>query len=161
MELVAVRNLRLCTKDCLCLFVCPVGATDTENSIIDTTRCIGCEACAKACPSQAIHMVPRVYPERPPKDDEIAGMMKALAQKKVDEEMMMRSIAKNTESDGLYRLMTAMQVSAQLLGADAMREADYMLPQSDNIKAFLQALYDEADDNFPVNLPYGLLTKLF
>ena len=30
----AVRNLRLCTKDCLCLYVCPTGATDTENSII-------------------------------------------------------------------------------------------------------------------------------
>ena len=38
---VAVRNLRLCTKDCLCLYVCPVGATDTENSIIDTEKCIG------------------------------------------------------------------------------------------------------------------------
>ncbi|MGN0415634.1 MAG: ATP/GTP-binding protein [Agathobacter sp.] len=33
-EKVAVRNLRLCTKDCLCLYVCPVGATDTENSVI-------------------------------------------------------------------------------------------------------------------------------
>ena len=31
----AVRNIRLCTKDCLCLYVCPTGATDTENSIID------------------------------------------------------------------------------------------------------------------------------
>lgn len=28
----AVRNIRLCTKDCLCLYVCPTGATDTENS---------------------------------------------------------------------------------------------------------------------------------
>ena len=27
----AVRNLRLCTKDCLCLYVCPTGATDTED----------------------------------------------------------------------------------------------------------------------------------
>ena len=43
---VAVRNLRLCTKDCLCLYVCPVGATDTENSIIDTEKCIGCGVCA-------------------------------------------------------------------------------------------------------------------
>ena len=35
MKYVAVRNIRLCTKDCLCLYVCPVGATDTEDSIID------------------------------------------------------------------------------------------------------------------------------
>ena len=35
MKRFAVRTLRLCTKDCLCLYVCPTGATDTENSIID------------------------------------------------------------------------------------------------------------------------------
>ena len=34
-ERYAVRNIRLCTKDCLCLYVCPTGATDTENSVID------------------------------------------------------------------------------------------------------------------------------
>ena len=37
----AVRNLRLCTKDCLCLFICPTGATDTENSVIDPEKCVG------------------------------------------------------------------------------------------------------------------------
>lgn len=26
MKEIAVRNLRLCTKDCLCLYVCPVGS---------------------------------------------------------------------------------------------------------------------------------------
>ncbi len=31
----AYRNIKLCTKDCLCLFVCPVGAIDTENGQID------------------------------------------------------------------------------------------------------------------------------
>ena len=31
----AVRNIRLCTKDCLCLYVCPTGATDTETGQID------------------------------------------------------------------------------------------------------------------------------
>ena len=54
----AVRNLRLCTKDCLCLYVCPVGATDTENSVIDVEKCIGCGVCAAACPSGAISMIP-------------------------------------------------------------------------------------------------------
>ena len=40
----AVRNLALCTKDCLCLYVCPTGASDTEDSIIDVCKCIGCGA---------------------------------------------------------------------------------------------------------------------
>ena len=39
----AVRNIRLCTKDCLCLYVCPTGASDTENSIIDVDKCIDAE----------------------------------------------------------------------------------------------------------------------
>ena len=51
MKKVAVRNLRLCTKDCLCLYVCPTGATDTENSIIDTDKCLGCGTCTFVCPT--------------------------------------------------------------------------------------------------------------
>ena len=65
----AVRNLRLCTKDCLCLYVCPVGATDTENSIIDVEKCTGCGVCARACPSGAITMMPVELPPQQKKDD--------------------------------------------------------------------------------------------
>ena len=62
MDKVAVRNLRLCTKDCLCLYVCPVGATDTENSIIDVNKCIGCGICTTKCKFDAITLH-RDYPE--------------------------------------------------------------------------------------------------
>ena len=58
----ASRNLRLCTKDCMCLFVCPTGATDTETGQIDFTKCIACGECVKSCPSGAISMVPDKYP---------------------------------------------------------------------------------------------------
>ena len=68
-EKYAVRNLRLCTKDCLCLYVCPSGATDTENSVIDPEKCIGCGACAEACPSSAISMVPKELPPQQPKEE--------------------------------------------------------------------------------------------
>ena len=83
----AVRNLRLCTKDCLCLYVCPTGATDTENSIIDTEKCIGCGACAQACPSAAISMVPRKYPPQQPKKEVVTEALRALIQSKARAEM--------------------------------------------------------------------------
>ena len=86
MKKIAVRNLRLCTKDCLCLYVCPVGATDTENSIIDTDKCTGCGVCAEACPSKAISMVPVDYPPQQKKAQEVVAAANALAQAKAQEE---------------------------------------------------------------------------
>ena len=59
----AARNIALCTKDCLCLFVCPTGATDTENGQIDFNRCLdGCRLCVDACPSHALYLVFDSYP---------------------------------------------------------------------------------------------------
>ena len=56
----AVRNVRLCEKDCLCLYVCPTGASDTENSVIDVDKCIGCGACQYACPAKEKAMGPQI-----------------------------------------------------------------------------------------------------
>ena len=78
MKRIAVRNIRLCTKDCLCLYVCPTGATDTENSIIDVNKCTGCGVCADACPSGAISMVPTEYPPQQKKTEEVTALANAL-----------------------------------------------------------------------------------
>ena len=82
MKQFAVRNLRLCTKDCLCLYVCPVGATDTENSVIDRQKCTGCGLCAQACPSGAISMVPVAYPPQQPKKNSVLSAPHVLARSK-------------------------------------------------------------------------------
>ena len=87
-ELFAVRNLRLCTKDCLCLYVCPTGATDTENSIIDREKCIGCGRCAAACPSGAISMVPKEMPPQQPKSDQVIDALRVLIQSKNQAELV-------------------------------------------------------------------------
>ena len=52
-RMIASRNLRICTKDCMCLYVCPTGATDTETGQIDFSRCVGCGDCARSCPNSA------------------------------------------------------------------------------------------------------------
>ena len=160
MDKVAVRNLRLCTKDCLCLYVCPVGATDTENSIIDVEKCIGCGVCAGACPSGAISMVPKEYPAQQPKTDSVKAVLNSVAQRKADEEKAALQIAEATEKDGLYRLMKAVAKSERLVAEDIMREAGYMLPQSNNAHELLEELIAKSPDGFPVETAKKLLNMI-
>ncbi len=136
----AVRNVRLCTKDCLCLYVCPTGASDTENSIIDVSRCIGCGDCADACPSGAISMVPFVYPKQQEKTDEVISVMNALMKSKSKQENI---------SAGLPgKLAKALEKSNRIMAEDIIREAGYMLPQSENTVEFLKSLLlkDQPED---------------
>ena len=149
-EKFAVRNIRLCTKDCLCLYVCPTGATDTENSIIDVTKCIGCGACADSCPSGAISMVPFEHPPQQLKSQEVAAALGALMKSKTEAENIAAALP--------GALAAAAEKSCRLMAEDLAREAGYMLPQSGNTKAFLQSVSDYPD--IPVGLVEGLIDEI-
>ena len=138
----AVRNLRLCTKDCLCLYVCPTGATDTEDSIIDVSKCIGCGECAMACPSGAITMAPFEYPPQQKKTDRVVSALNSLAASKCRQERIAAGIAGKTNDPFLAQLMEAAEMSNRLMAEDILREAGYMLPQSRNAHEMLRALVD-------------------
>jgi Fe-S-cluster-containing hydrogenase component 2 len=137
----AVRNIRLCTKDCLCLYVCPTGATDTENSIIDVSKCIGCGDCADACPSGAISMVPFEYPEQQPKTESVVNTMNVLLRSKSEQENIAAGLP--------GKLAKAIEKSNRIMAEDIIREAGYMLPQSQNTINYLQSLLDKNLEGLP------------
>ena len=156
----AVRNLRLCTKDCLCLYVCPVGATDTENSVIDVEKCIGCGVCAAACPSGAISMIPEELPAQQPKETPVLAVLREMAESKATGEKSALWIAEETEKDGLFRLMTAVAKSERLIAEDLMREAGYMLPQSANTQELLEELISDPPSGFPTKTAKKILEAI-
>ncbi|MEG1840853.1 MAG: 4Fe-4S binding protein [Raoultibacter sp.] len=157
----AVRNIRLCTKDCLCLYVCPTGAADTENSIIDRDKCSGCGSCAAACPSGAISMVPETYPPQQPKDDAVVSAQRALARSKTIQENKAATIAATAENDTSYRLAKAVEMSNRIMAEDILREAGYMLPQCGNTHTFLRLLQESSfADDFPKEAVAELLSLI-
>ena len=142
-EKVAVRNVRMCEKDCLCLYVCPTGASDTENSVIDAEKCIGCGACAEACPAGAISLVPKEYPPQQVKKEEVIAVLRQLVSSKAEQERMAAVLP--------GPLAKALEKSNRIMAEDLLRESGFMLPQSGEV---FQVLVDMADrvqePGFPV-----------
>lgn len=158
----AVRNIRLCTKDCLCLYVCPTGATDTETGQVDASKCIGCGICANACPSGAISMVPENYPPQQRKEANITAQLKNLAAGKVEQEAAAAEIGRGTADPAVRQFAAALERSNRLMAEDLYRESGYMLPQSRNTHELLSAMvsFDRASEDFPRAEAERLLTLL-
>ena len=149
----AVRTLRLCTKDCLCLYVCPTGATDTENSIIDVSKCIGCGECASACPSHAISMVTEEMPRQQDHTVSVVAALNDLTMSKAKQEQLAGAAPSP--------LAAAIEKSDRIMAEDLIRESGYMLPQSRNARLFLEKLQKEPHGaDFPADAVDELLKSI-
>ncbi len=162
----AARNLRLCTKDCVCLFVCPTKATDTENGQIDFAKCLdGCRLCVDACPSHALYLVPRNYSEPAAKDERVAKALFALLEQKALEERAIhrtRTETSNSESGGATHelVLKALEKSLRIVAEDAAREAAYMLPQSAAVLHLIDEILSGGHAGFAGEFPEKELREL-
>lgn len=137
----AVRNGKRCTKDCLCLFVCPTGATDTETGQIDAEKCLdGCRICVDACPSHAISLIPDFFPPQQEKADDVKRALLSLAKSKTKQENIAADIAISATSPTEKRLAKALSISNRIIAEDKIREAGFLLPQSKNAQNLLKSL---------------------
>lgn len=135
----AYRNIKLCTKDCLCLFVCPTGATNTETGQIDFEKCIGCGACANACPSRAITMIPNILPKIQPKNNAMVNALFTIADNKIKENQILNDMLNKVPNDE-QKLIKALIHSNTVIIEDLMRETGYMIPQSPKSQELLTKL---------------------
>lgn len=133
----AYRNTNICSKDCLCLFVCPTGAANNETGQIDFETCIGCGACAKACPAKAITMIPNKIPPQQKKEKEVIKALMKAADNKIEENKILKYLLKQNSDN---KLVKALLHSNKVILEDIMREAGYMLPQSKNTHELLEKL---------------------
>jgi len=158
----AVRNISLCTKDCLCLYVCPTGATDTETGQIDAETCIsGCRLCVDACPSHAISLVPEEFPKQQSKSDDVKQALKILSESKTKQETLAFALEQFSKDPMVKQISKAIGMSNRIIAEDLLREAGFMLPQSDDIKEFLVKLSTESKENdFPKETVKKLLQLL-
>ena len=158
----AVRNIKLCTKDCLCLYVCPTGATDTENGQIDAEKCLdGCRVCVDACASNAISLVPETYPAQQEKTDKVKQALLELASSKVQQEKIALDIERSSDDPELMRLAKALRISNRIMAEDILRESGYMLPQSQHVQDLLESiLKSNESEGLPVECIEKLISEL-
>jgi rubrerythrin len=87
-------------------------------------------------------MVPEVYPPQQPKTEAVINALKVLMHSKSKQEMIATGLP--------GKLAAAIAKSNHIMAEDIIREAGYMLPQSDNTLDFLKSLIDHQQlEGFP------------
>ncbi len=134
----AVRNPELCTKDCICLYVCPTGATATEDGSIDKNKCIdGCRLCVDSCPSNAIYLLPESYPESKKLNDEFTDVFFKLSKDYAELYVTFLDLIEHHSDPNYKRIYKALLHSVKILSQDGMRACGYLKPEKKIIDTIL------------------------
>jgi ferredoxin len=138
----ASRNITLCNKDCICLYVCPTGATDTETGQIDASKCLdGCRLCADACPSKAIFLVYENYPEQKKPNEAVAATLASLISSKCLTSLLAESLSTAEPGNLQTKLLKALAHSNRLIAEDCFREAGFMIPDNSDLETSMGTDY--------------------
>jgi rubrerythrin len=98
-------------------------------------------------------MVPEVYPPQQPKTEEVIKVLRTLLRSKTEQECIASALP--------GKLAVAIEKSNQIMAEDIIREAGFMLPQSDNSIDFLKTLIDQQQpEGFPKAAAEELLESL-
>ena len=86
-------------------------------------------------------MVPFEYPEQQPKTESVVNTMNVLLRSKSEQENIAAGLP--------GKLAKAIEKSNRIMAEDIIREAGYMLPQSQNTINYLQSLLDKNLEGLP------------
>jgi rubrerythrin len=114
-----------------------------------------------ACPSHAISLIPDEFPPQQNKTAAVQSSLRSLSASKAQQEKIAATIAETSDNPIARQLAKAITISNRLMTEDLIREAGYMLPQSQNAVDFLKSLLEELQpDDFPKEIVEKLLVIL-
>ena len=105
-------------------------------------------------------MVPDKYPPPQPKTEAVVAAQRALGFSKVQQEQFADTVASTSGSAVTRQFAEAVAKSNRRMAEDILREAGFLLPQSNEVRELLEAILENAEPDFPKDAVELLLNQL-